>query len=85
MVDPLIEPKLPDAPDSLPGCLGLEKPLFPNKCAACPFSKLCKYIQGNFVPKQNELEFLNSLQKIIHEKQDSASQYDKKNEKEVRR
>lgn len=33
---------LPDVPDSLPGCLGLEEPLFPNKCECCNHADVCK-------------------------------------------
>ena len=33
---------LPESPDSLPGCLGLDKPLFPNKCESCKFTEICK-------------------------------------------
>jgi len=38
-------PKLPNNVDSLPGCLGLERPLPPYRCGNCDFGELCRYIK----------------------------------------
>ena len=27
--------------DTLPGCVGLQKPIWPNKCHLCPVAMLC--------------------------------------------
>ena len=59
-------PKLPNNVDSLPGCLGLERPLPPYRCGNCDFGELCRYIKKNFVSMKDEDEFLDNCKKIIH-------------------
>jgi hypothetical protein len=75
--------------ESVAGCFGeYGAPRPPNgPCFSCSCRDLCKHTTEFYVSK-NKLrkQLLGKVDEILTEcKQDSASQYDKKNEKEVRR
>ena len=57
--------RLPDKPDSLPGCIGESVPIGSNQCEGCQFTDLCEFIQGKFVPKKRVREATEKIEAAV--------------------